>query len=161
MTAKSNTYRFRPRFLGLAFLSSSIGVVLIASSFTLTPDRMSGIFALLTGAAGLVFGFAYLRSPVWRLAVEVQDDYLVVWNGLAERMRLPWSEVQKVVVDHEQQTCYVDGGTPEQSLLVPGPGANASYDIKDKGKLIEDILARVPDELVSASTDSCITAPKD
>lgn len=157
----SKPYRFRPRFLGVAFLSLSIGVILIACSFTLTPDRMSSVFAFATGAAGLFFGFAYLRSPVWRLAVDVREEDLVVWNGLEERLRLPWSEIKQVVVDPDHKTCYVDGGKPELSLLVPGPGAAASYDIKDKDRLISEILARVPAELVHASTDPCITAPKD
>lgn len=122
---------------------------------------MSSIFTLVTGAAGIAFGFAYLRSPVWRLAVEVQDDALVVWNGLERRMSLPWSDVQKIVVDPERNNCFVDGGSPERSLLVPGPGATASYDIKGKGALIAEILAKVPASLVQDTADSCITDPKD
>jgi hypothetical protein len=160
----------------MAFLSLSMGVILIVASATLTPDRLSGLFALITGAAGLFLGFAYLRSPVWRLAVEVQEENLVVWNGLEERMRLPWSEVHKIIVDPERKTCYVDGGSPEQSLLVPGPGAAASYDIRHKDALIDAILARVPEDLVHTSTEpgisdgplpdpavpeTCITDPKD
>lgn len=161
MSNKLTPYRFRPRFLGLAFLSLSIGVILIAGSLTLAPDRISRIFALASGVAGIFFGFAYLRSPVWRLAVEVQENELVVWNGLERRMSLPWSDVKKVVVDPDHKNCYVDGGSPEQSLLVPGPGATASYDIKDKDALIAAILAKVPASLVYDAADPCITDPKD
>jgi anthranilate/para-aminobenzoate synthase component II len=65
-----------------------------------------------------------------------------------------------VVVDAEHLTCYVDGGTPDKSLLVPGPGAPASYDIKNKADLIAEILERVPSERVQESTSPCITDPK-
>ena len=160
MSAKSTPYRFRPRFLGVAFLSLSLGVVLIVASATITPDRMSAIFTFITGAAGLFFGFAYLKSPVWRLAVDIQDDDLVVWNGLEERLRLPWSSVEKVVVDAARETCFVDGGEPDSSLLIPGPGAPASYDVRHKKALIQAILARVSEDRVEETLDVCTTAPK-
>lgn len=161
MSAKSTPYRFRPRFVGLAFLSLSIGVILVVTALTLAPDRISATASFLTGVAGLFLGFAYLRSPVWRLAVEPMEDELVVWNGLQERLRLPWSEVEQVVVDEERTTLYLDGGNPERSLLVPGPGAPASYDIRKKDELIKTILARVPEERIKDSSDPCITDPKD
>ncbi len=160
MSAKSTPYRFRPRFLGVAFLSLSIGVVLVVAAATITPDPLSSGFALVTGVAGLFLGFAYLKSPVWKLAVEIQDEALVVWTGNQERMRLPWDKVEKVIVDTVQLTCFVDGGTPDKSLLVPGPGAQASYDIRNKAGLIEAILAHVPKECVQESSEPCITDPK-
>lgn len=161
MSAKSTPYRFRPRFLGVAFLSLSMGVVLVVAAATITPDTMSTVFSFAMGVAGLFLAFAYLKSPVWKLAVELQTDDLIVWTGVEERMRLPWAEVKEVVVDSEHLTCFVDGGTPEKSLLVPGPGAPASYDIKNKAELIAAILERVPAELVQESSNPCITDPKD
>jgi hypothetical protein len=161
VSAKSTPYRFRPRFLGVAFLSLSMGVVLIVAAATITPDKMSAGFAFVTGVAGLFLGFAYLKSPVWRLAVDVEDEDLIVWNGLEERMRLPWSEVKEVVVDPERLTCYVDGGTKEKSLLIPGPGAQASYDIRQKPKLIEAILAHVPADRVQESSAHFESGRKD
>jgi hypothetical protein len=44
---------------------------------------------------------------------------------------------------------FVDGGTPEKSLLVPGDGAPAPYDIEDKAGLYAAILQHVPAEVVS------------
>lgn len=160
MSAKTTPYRFRPRFLGVAFLSLSMGVVLIVAAVTITPDTMSTGFSFVTGTGGLFLGFAYLKSPVWKLAVEILDDALVVWTGTEERMRLPWDEVKEVIVDPEQTTCFVDGGTPAKSLLVPGPGAQASYDIRNKAELITEILAHVPADRVQESTSPCITDPK-
>lgn len=160
MSAKSTPYRFRPRFVGVAFLSLSIGTVLIVSSLTITPDRMSAIFSFFAGLAGLFLAFAYLKSPVWRLAVDIQDDALVVWNGLEERMRLPWADVTKVVMGPEGETCFVDGGTKELSLLVPGPGAGASYEIRRKKQLIAAILAHIDEDLVENSEDQCSPDPQ-
>jgi hypothetical protein len=40
-------------------------------------------------------------------------------------------------------TCFVDGGAPERSLLVPGDGAPAPYDIADRQALVGAILAHV------------------
>ncbi|MBL4632944.1 MAG: hypothetical protein JKY56_03680 [Kofleriaceae bacterium] len=159
MSAKSTRYRFRPRFLGVAFLSLSIGTVLVVSSVTITPDRMSAIFSFFAGLAGLFLAFAYLKSPVWRLAVDIQDDDLVVWNGLEERMRLPWSKVIKVVMGPDGETCFVDGGTKELSLLVPGPGAVASYEIRHKKQLIAAILAHVDKDLIESSEEQCLPVP--
>ncbi len=158
MSAKSTPYRFRPRFVGVAFVSISIGTILIVSSLTITPDRMSATFSFFVGLIGLFLAFSYLKSPVWRLAVDIQEDDLVVWNGLEERMRLPWQDIEKVVMGPEGQTCYVDGGSAERSLLVPGPGAGASYDIRHKKKLIEAILAHVSDDIVESSEEIAKTA---
>ena len=149
MSAKSTPYRFKPRFVGVAFVSLSIGVVLIAASATLTPDRFSSIFALITGAAGVFLSFTYLRSPVWRLAVDVQESDLVVWNGTEEKLRLPWSDVTRVVMDPDREVCFVDGGTPARSLLVPGPAAPASYVIAKRDQLIDAILAHVPKDIIT------------
>ena len=161
MSATTTKFRFRPRFLGMAFLSLSLGVILVAAAATLTPDKTSTIYALVTGVAGLGLAFAYLRSPVWRLAVEIDDDELVVWNGLDERLRLPFRKVDKVVVGIDRESCYVDGGDPDHSLLVPGPGAQAPYTIRHKAELIEEILSRVPESVIQDASDPCITDPKD
>jgi len=156
-----------------------MGVTLVAASATLTPNRISSIFALVSGLAGIILSYIYLRSPVWRLAVDIQDDDLVVWNGPNERLRLPWAKVKRVVVDPDRELCFVDGGTPETSLLVPGPAAPASYVIAKREELIEEILNHVDSDLIcdsstldaddapnlgaegSVSNDPCITDPKD
>ncbi len=144
MSAKSTPYRFKPRFVGVAFVSLSLGVMLITASATLTPDRFSSIFALATGSVGVFLSFLYLRSPVWRLAVDIQERDLVIWSGTVEKLRLPWSDVTRVVMDSDRELCFVDGGTPEKSLLVPGPAAPASYVIAKREQLIDAILAHVP-----------------
>lgn len=144
MSAKSTPYRFKPRFVGVAFVSLSFGVVLIAASATLTPDRFSSVFAFITGTAALLLSFLYLRSPVWKLAVDVQESGLVLWSGTEEKLRLSWADITRVVVDKDREMCFVDGGSPEVSIMVPGPAAPASYVVAKREQLIEAILAHIP-----------------
>jgi hypothetical protein len=52
--------------------------------------------------------------------------------------------VVEVVASPSTTTCFVDGGSPGRSLLVPGDGAPAPYDVEHKPALYRAILARVP-----------------
>ena len=104
--------------------------------------------ALVGGGVGMILGGLYLRSPAWRIAVHVDDDALEVTAGTDRRFLLPWGEVKEVVASPATKTCFVDGGDPQQSLLVPGPGAPAPYDIEGKAELYDQILAHVPREKV-------------
>jgi hypothetical protein len=134
----ARSFRFRPRFRGLAWGSVGIGGALGG----VTLATLGGaIVPLVTGALGVVLGSAYLMSPTWKLEVVVDDDALEVRSAKASRFRLPWGDVVKVVATED--TCFVDGGAPERSLLVPGPGAPAPYDIEEKRALVATILAHV------------------
>jgi hypothetical protein len=134
----ARSFRFRPRFRGLAWGSVGIGGALGA----VTLATLGGaIMPLVTGALGVVLGSAYLMSPTWKLEVVVDDDGLEVRSAKATRFRLAWGDVVKVVATED--TCFVDGGAPERSLLVPGPGAPAPYDIEHKQALVAEILAHV------------------
>jgi len=103
---------------------------------------------LATGALGVVLGAAYLASPTWRIAVTIDDDGLAVGSPNRQRFRLAWRDVVKVIASPATSTCFVDGGAPERSLLVPGDGAPAPYDIADRKALVTAILAHVPAEKV-------------
>jgi hypothetical protein len=138
-------FRFKPRYRGLALgalgLGSTLsGVSLIALGAALLP--------LATGAAGVVLGAAYLLSPTWQLMVVVDDEALEVRSPRASKFRVPWGEVKRVVASNTTPTCFVDGGSPEKSLLVPGDGAPAPYDIEDKPALIAAILSHVKPDIV-------------
>jgi hypothetical protein len=80
-------------------------------------------------------------SPTWKLEVVVDDDALEVRSAKGSRFRLAWGDVVKVVATED--TCFVDGGAPERSLLVPGQGAPAPYDLEEKRALVAVILAHV------------------
>jgi hypothetical protein len=149
------SFQFRPRYRGLAWGSVGVGgaVAVVAA--------IAGAVAipLATGALGIVLGAAYLASPTWRIRVTIDDAGLAVASPGRERFRLAWTDVVKVVASPATSTCFVDGGAPERSLLVPGDGAPAPYDIADRKALVEAILARVPADRVQtvASLDQLAT----
>lgn len=133
------TFRFQPRYRGVAWTSvgvgGALGIASAAVGFLAVP--------MITGAVGIAAGLAYLASPTWRIAVIVDDDALAVGSPTKLRFRLPWANVVKVIAAPQKHTCFVDGGAPERSLLVPGDGAPAPYDIEDKPALVAWILAHV------------------
>jgi hypothetical protein len=122
-------------------VGSTLGVVsAVALGAALVP--------LATGAIGVALGAGYLLSPSWKLEVVVDDDALTVRTPKKTRFRLPWGNVKRVVASPTTHTCFVDGGSPDQSLLVPGDGAPAPYDIENKPELFAAILAAVAAEKV-------------
>lgn len=142
MTAR--TFAFRPRYRGLAWSSIGVGGAIAAVAAVLGLAAVP----LVTGALGIALGAAYLGSPTWRIAVTVDDTGLSVGSPRRLRFRLAWAEVVRVVASPATSSCFVDGGTPEHSLLVPGDGAPAPYDIADRAALVEAILAHVPGDKV-------------
>ena len=138
------TFRFRPRYRGVAWTSigvgGAVGIVSASVGFLAVP--------LITGVVGIAAGVAYLASPTWRLAVTIDDDALAVGSASKTRFRLPWKDVVRVIAAPEKHSCFVDGGAPEKSLLVPGDGAPAPYDIEDRKALVDEILAHVDGEKI-------------
>jgi hypothetical protein len=121
-------------------VGGSIAVVASILGFAALP--------LATGALGVALGAAYLASPTWRIAVTIDDGGLTVGSPKRQRFRLAWHEIVRVIASPVTSTCFVDGGAPERSLLVPGVGAPAPYDITDRKALVEAILAHVPADKV-------------
>lgn len=103
-------------------------------------------YALAGGMAGALLGMLYLVSPAWKIEVVVHEHALEVLSRGYRRFLLPWDQVVKLVAAPATGTCFVDGGRPDRSLLIPGPGASAPYDIENKAALYEAIVARVPAE---------------
>ncbi len=104
----------------------------------------AAMLPIASGLLGVVLGAGYLLSPAWRLAVVVDDEGLEVTG----KFRVAWSAIVKVISSPTTSTMFVDGGVPEHSLLVPGDGAPAPYDLEDKPGLCAAILAHVPPEKV-------------
>jgi hypothetical protein len=137
----------RPRFRGLAFAAIGLGGSLSVVSIVALP---AALLPLATGASGVVLVAAYLLSTTWKLEVVIDDEALEVRSARASKFRLPWREVKRVVAAEASHTCFVDGGAPERSLLVPGDGAPAPYDIENKPALYAEILAHVSPDRVHA-----------
>jgi hypothetical protein len=138
-------FRFRPRFRGIAFAAMGVGGGLAG----VAALAGGALLPIVTGAIGVAVGAAYLASPVWRIAITADDAGLEVGSPGRPRFRLAWQDVVKVVASPSTHTCFVDGGTPENSLLVPGPGAPAPYDIEHKQALYDVIVAHVPADKVT------------
>lgn len=144
-----STHRFRPRYRGVAWTSIGVGGslagVAAAIGFAILP--------LATGAFGIALGAAYLSSRAWKLHVVTDDTGLEVRDPKGTRFRLLWSDIVRVVASPTTKTCFVDGGKPEHSLLVPGDGAPAPYSITDRDALFATILAHVtPDRIETVET---------
>ncbi len=138
------THRFKPRYRGVALASIGVGgsvavISVIAGVITLP---------LITGVMGVALGAAYFASPTWKLAVTTDDEGLAVGSPTRTRFRLAWSDIKKVIASPKTNSCFVDGGEPAKSLLVPGVGAPASYDLEDRPALVAAILAHVPADRV-------------
>src|SRR5688500_1585042 len=137
------SFRFRPRYRGLAFGAIAIGAALALGGV------IAALWALIiAGLLGVVLGVLYLQSPAWRIAVRVDDEAPEVPSRGDRRFRLAWAEIKEVVASPSTSTCFVDGGDPAQSLLVPGPGAPAPYAIEERGDLYTAITERVPHERI-------------
>jgi len=138
------THRFKPRYRGVAYGSIGFGgavaVVSSIAGFVMLPFTF--------GVIGVGLGIAYFASPTWKLAVTTDDDGLEVGSPSRQRFRIAWSEVKKVIASPSTHSCFVDGGEPAKSLLVPGVGAPAPYDLEDRPTLFAAILAHVPADRV-------------
>ncbi len=139
-------HRFRPRFRGLATLAMVLGVIVGVVGLIAGGVAATGLVVI--GLGGAALGGLYLGSPAWRIEVVVDDDALEVRSAGDRRFRLPWGEVEELVTSPATETCFVDGGDAERSLLVPGDGAPAPYDIEDARGLYRAIVARVPPDRV-------------
>lgn len=142
MTPRS--FAFRPRYRALAWSSIGVGGGMAAAAVALGLAAVP----LVSGVLGIALGAAYLASPTWRISVTVDDTGLRVGSPRRERFQLAWGDIVRVVAAPGTRSCFVDGGAPERSLLVPGDGAPAPYDIVDRGDLVEVILAHVPADRV-------------
>lgn len=136
-------HRFRPRYTGVAGTSIGIGGALFAVTLAAGPT-----LGVVFGAMSVVGGIAYLLSPTWRMAIVVDDAGLRVVTARKTKLALAWGDVVKVIAAPAHHTCFVDGGSPANSVLVPGEGAPAPYDLEDRAALYAAILARVPADRV-------------
>ncbi len=126
----------------LALSVATFGVLLLATAAAgLAPGSPAAAAA--SGAACVLFAALYMASPTWRLVVIADADGLEVRGKRALRFRLAWSDVKQVIASPTTKTCFVSSGSPGTSLIVPGEGAHAPYDIEHKIALYDLIIASV------------------
>ena len=111
---------------------------------------LAAVVPIIAGAIGTALGTAYMMSPSWKLTVETNSECIEVRSGDTVKFRLLWTSVVKVVAATSSPSAFVDGGAPERSLLIPGDGAPAPYQIENAAALIEEILKRVEPDIGAA-----------
>jgi hypothetical protein len=146
--ASALRFRFRPARPVQAVVAGVMGAVLVASSLVAGPMAGRGLAIALGGVVAVLAVF-YLLSPAWRNEVVVDEAGLEVRSRGDRRFRLAWSEVVRVVAAPASASAFVDGGDPQRSLLLPGPGARAPYRIAHQDRLFDQIRARVPPDRVT------------
>ena len=109
---------------------------------------LSATVPIVAGALGTALGLAYMMSPSWKLAVVTDDACIEVRSGETVKFRLAWSSIVKVVAATSSPSAFVDGGAPERSLLIPGDGAPAPYQIENAAALIEELFTRIAPERI-------------
>lgn len=135
------TYSFRPRYRALAWSTVGVGAAVLGAALALGWPA----FALGFGGGGAGLGALYLLSPAWRYRARVDDEALEVVDHRGDRkFRIRWGEVDRCIASPDTKTCLISGGGPDSTLIVPGPGAPAPYDIRDKRALYDEIVRRVP-----------------
>ncbi|MBA3459076.1 MAG: hypothetical protein H0T46_03880 [Deltaproteobacteria bacterium] len=142
-------FRFRPRYRGVAWTSIGVGGGLAGTGIAM------GLMVLpvAAGAFGIGLGLAYLLAGSWKYRIVTDDDGIEVRDQKGTRFRLLWSEIKRVVASPSTKTCFIDGGMPEHSILVPGVGAPAPYSISDSATLFAEVLAHVaPDRVKTVET---------
>ncbi len=160
-------YQLRPRYAGLSYLALAVSISfgVLALSFNLSPQVRN--VALGICVVGLGLAVAYQLSPVRRLQVVVSPQGIGLQSGEHQRFFLPWSQVKQVIASPQTSTCYVDGGSSEHSIIVPGVGAPAPYDIVNKLELYKEILRYTPEsairyvESLETSKEPCSDAIED
>lgn len=131
-------FRLRPRYRLLPASAAGIGGGIAVFG------ALQGPFALVAvGGAAMAMGAAYWFSPTWKIRLVTTDEELQFHTSRGRINRLPWAQVRRVFVDRVHGTCLVVGSNAETSLIVPGVGAPAPYDINNKAALFAEIMARV------------------
>lgn len=157
--APPRRFRFRPRFPGVAWVALVFGLGLLALVSLGRVDHRLAAICFACGAICVLAGGAYLRSPAWRLVVEVDDAGVRVARGRDLRVQLAWADVVALRVDREQATCVIDGGSAARRVLVPGPGLPAPYRIEDREALVALLVEHVPAERHAPLTPSTPSTP--
>ncbi len=161
-------FRFRPRFGVLAWSAIGVAAALAMAAIALGWSADAQWTAFIAAGVGATLGALYLLSPAWRYVAVVDDDGVEVVDHHGDRkFRVAWAEVQVLYASPSTRTCTLIGGGPERTLIVPGVGNPAPYDIENKAALYAEIVNRTPRDVVTelelveqARTDVSVPSPK-
>jgi hypothetical protein len=117
-------------------LAVAVALLGVAATHALAARLVACWFALLGVAAWL---WQRRQRPVLLL----DDDGWAIEQRGREKLRVHWSEVQKVRLDRGEHALYVDCGEVGRNLLVP-PRRGFGFRFADQEALCARVLASVP-----------------
>lgn len=132
--------------------------VAVATGALLAALAPSLLWRLLCG--GVALALLLLTWAVGRRRPVLVLDavgYRVVVAG-RERLRVAWTEVQRVLYDRSEAAVYVDCGDGPRNLLVP-PAAGFAFTFSDREGLCARILAQVGDKVQEVDRLDKLPAP--
>jgi hypothetical protein len=130
-------YRLLPRYRSLPIAAAGLGVAIAA------VGAFRGTWSLCAiGGIAVALAAAYLWSPSWRMQLITSDTGLTFQKANGAQRFVAWNDVKRLLVA-PNQTCLMVGTDAETSLIVPGLGAPAPYDIQNKAALFAEMTAKV------------------
>jgi hypothetical protein len=134
-------YRLRPRFRLLPLSAAGIG-----TSVAVVGVVQSAVALIAVGGTATALAAGYWFSPTWKMRIVTSPDELQFHKTRDRITKIAWRDIRRVFVDRVHHTCLVVGRNADSSLIVPGVGAPAPYDIDDKRALFDEIVANVATE---------------
>ncbi len=104
--------------------------------------------AVCVAVALLAVAAAWLQGRARPALLLDEQGYSVEEYG-KEKLRVPWSEVQKVRADGAEYALFVDVGDPSRNLLVP-PRRGYGFRFDHAEQLFRRVLSMVPADKVEA-----------
>jgi hypothetical protein len=126
------------RFLLPVAIALALAGALVAHGTT--ARLVAGFFALLGGVA-------WLWQERHRPTLVLDDDGYAIEQKGREKLRVKWSEVQKVRVDRRAPAVYVDCGDKARNLFVP-PKTGYGFSFANGAAACERVVAAVGAERV-------------
>ena len=102
---------------------------------------------LIGGFFALLGGFAWLWQERHRPTLVLDDAGYAIEQQGREKLRVAWSEVQKVRIDRKESAVYVDCGDKARNLFVP-PRRGYGFRFAGAEAVCARVLAAVPAERV-------------
>lgn len=102
---------------------------------------------LVAGFFALLGAFAWVWQERHRPTLLLDDDGYAILQRGQEKLRVKWSEVNKVRYDRREQALYLDCGDTGRNLFVP-PRSGYGFRFADARALCARVLAAVPADRV-------------
>jgi hypothetical protein len=121
-------------------IAIAFAVAAVVAAHAMPARLIAGFFALLGGVA-------WLWQERHRPTLVLDDAGYAIEQEGKEKLRVAWSEVQKVRIDRRENAVYLDCGDKARNLLVP-PKRGYGFRFADAPTVLARVVAAVPAERV-------------